>query len=59
MPGVTALVGEPVGAGGHLERFLAGEPIGRMVGAGALQFDGWQQLNTEYARQFGVETPSW
>ena len=39
-----------------LERFLAGEPIGRMVGPDAMKF-GWQRLNAEYARQFGAEAP--
>src|SRR5262249_2258687 len=39
-----------------LERLLAGRPIGRIVGAEAMKF-GWQRLNAEYARQFGVETP--
>jgi uncharacterized protein YndB with AHSA1/START domain len=42
-----------------LERLLAAEPIGRMVGAGVMQFSGWQRLTTEYAKQFGVEAPSW
>jgi hypothetical protein len=42
-----------------LERLLAGEPIGRIVGAEAMKFDGWQRLNAEYAKQFGVETPGW
>src|SRR5262245_18761576 len=42
-----------------LERLLAGEPIGRIVGAEAMKFSGWQRLNAEYATQFGVETPSW
>jgi uncharacterized protein YndB with AHSA1/START domain len=42
-----------------LERFLAGKPIGRVVGAEAMKFAGWQRLNAEYAKQFGVETPSW
>jgi hypothetical protein len=42
-----------------LERFLAGEPIGRIVGPEAMKFEGWQRLNTEYAKQFGVETPGW
>jgi uncharacterized protein YndB with AHSA1/START domain len=42
-----------------LERFLAGHPIGRIVGADALKFGGWQRLNGEYAKQFGVEPPSW
>jgi len=40
-----------------LERLLAGEPIGRIVGAEAMKFDGWQRLSAEYARQFGLETP--
>jgi uncharacterized protein YndB with AHSA1/START domain len=40
-----------------LERLLAGQPIGRMVGPEAMKFGGWQRLNAEYARQFGVETP--
>jgi uncharacterized protein YndB with AHSA1/START domain len=42
-----------------LERFLAGEPMGRMVGAEVLKFGGWQRLNAEYAKQFGMETPKW
>lgn len=41
-----------------LDRLLAGEPIGRIVGADAMQFEGWQRLTTEYAKQFGVETKS-
>jgi hypothetical protein len=41
-----------------LERFLAGKPLGRIVGADAMKFAGWQRLNAEYARQFGVETPN-
>jgi hypothetical protein len=40
-----------------LERLLAGQPIGRIVGADAMKFGGWQRLNAEYARQFDVETP--
>ncbi|HEY1161369.1 MAG TPA: SRPBCC family protein [Terracidiphilus sp.] len=42
-----------------LQRLLAGEPIGRMVGADAIKFGGWQRLNAEYAKQFGIETPNW
>ena len=42
-----------------LDRFLAGEPIGRIVGGDALKLAGWQRLTTEYGRQFGVEAPSW
>jgi len=38
-----------------LERLLADEPIGRIVGAGAMNFGGWQRLVAEYATQFGVE----
>jgi uncharacterized protein YndB with AHSA1/START domain len=42
-----------------LERLLGGTPVGRMVGADALKFDGWQRLNAEYAKQFGTELPNW
>ncbi len=42
-----------------LDRLLAGQPIGRIVGLEAMKFDGWQRLNAEYATQFGVEPPSW
>jgi uncharacterized protein YndB with AHSA1/START domain len=41
-----------------LERELAGRPIGRIVGPGAMAFPGWQRLHTEYARQFAIEAPS-
>jgi uncharacterized protein YndB with AHSA1/START domain len=40
-----------------LERLLAGEPIGRIVGAAAMKFEGWQRLRVEYGKQFGIETP--
>ncbi|NMO15646.1 SRPBCC family protein [Pyxidicoccus fallax] len=40
-----------------LERFLAGESIGRIVGGEAMKSEGWQRLTAEYARQFGVESP--
>ena len=42
-----------------LDRLLSGAAIGRLVGADALKFGGWQRLNAEYAKQFGVETPNW
>lgn len=42
-----------------LDRFLGGEPIGRLVGGDALKSPGWQRLMGEYSKQFGVETPSW
>ena len=42
-----------------LDRLLAGQPIGPIVGAEAMKFGGWQRLNAEYAKQFGIETPNW
>ena len=42
-----------------LDRLLAGQPIGRIAGTDAMKFGGWQRLNTEYAKQFGVEPPGW
>jgi hypothetical protein len=30
-----------------------------VVGAEAMKFGGWQRLNAEYAKQFGVEPPAW
>ena len=30
-----------------------------MVGPEAMKFGGWQRLNVEYAKQFGIETPNW
>jgi uncharacterized protein YndB with AHSA1/START domain len=41
-----------------LDRLLGGNPIGRIVGPEAMKF-GWQRLNAEYAKQFGIETPNW
>jgi uncharacterized protein YndB with AHSA1/START domain len=40
-----------------LDRLLSAQPIGRIVGAEAVNFD-WQRLNAEYAKQFGLETPN-
>ena len=44
-----------------LDRALAGHPVGRMVGPDAMKFGGWQRLNAEYAKQFGVQAqaPNW
>ncbi len=42
-----------------LDRLIAGQPIGRLVGPDAMKFGGWQRLNAEYAKQFGIELPSW
>ena len=40
-----------------LERLLDDRPIGRIVGPAVMKFGGWQRLNAEYAKQFGVEVP--
>ena len=42
-----------------LDRFLAGEPIGRIAGPEAMKFDGWQRLVGEYGKELGAEAPSW
>jgi len=42
-----------------LDHLLDGQPLGRMVGMEVLSFEGWQRLNAEYAKQFGVEPPAW
>ena len=42
-----------------LDHLLSDQPIGRIVGPEAMKFEGWQRLNAEYAKQFGVEAPSW
>ena len=42
-----------------LDRLVAGEPIGRIAGADAMKFEGWQRLSAEYAKQFGAEKPDW
>ena len=40
-----------------LDRALSGHAIGRIVGADAMQFGGWQRLHAEYAKQFNLEAP--
>jgi len=42
-----------------LAHLLNGTPIGRIAGGDAMMFDGWQRLNAEYAKQFGIEAPNW
>ncbi len=42
-----------------LDHLLSGDPIGRLVGPDAITFGGWQRLNAEYAKQFGIESPPW
>jgi uncharacterized protein YndB with AHSA1/START domain len=41
-----------------LDHLLGGTPIGRIVGVETMKFGGWQRLNAEYAKQFGIETPN-
>ena len=41
-----------------LDHLLNGVPVGRIVGTQAVKFD-WQRLNVDYAKQFGIEAPSW
>jgi len=41
-----------------LDQLLGGTPIDRIAGSEAANFDGWQRLNAEYAKQFGIETPN-
>jgi uncharacterized protein YndB with AHSA1/START domain len=41
-----------------LDHLLSGTPLGRMVGPEAMKFGGWQRLNAEYAREFGIESPN-
>jgi uncharacterized protein YndB with AHSA1/START domain len=42
-----------------LDRLLSGTPIGRIAGAEAMKFEGWQRLHKEYAQQFGIPMPNW
>ena len=41
-----------------LDRKLDGNPIGRIVGADAMKYAGWQRLVGEYAKEFGIEPPN-
>ncbi len=38
-----------------LERFLGGDPLGRIAGPAAMKIAGWDRLNAEYAEQFRAE----
>lgn len=40
-----------------LDSLLGGNPIGRIAGRDALQFDGWRRLYAEYARMFEAGEP--
>lgn len=38
-----------------LEHALDGAPIARIAGPEAMKFEGWQRLNAEYGKQFGLK----
>jgi len=40
-----------------LGRLLGGNPIGRIVGADAMKFEGWQRLVAGYAKLFEASSP--
>jgi uncharacterized protein YndB with AHSA1/START domain len=42
-----------------LDHLLSGTPISRIAGGDATKVAGWQRLNAEYAKQFGIKTPNW
>jgi uncharacterized protein YndB with AHSA1/START domain len=42
-----------------LDHLLSGTPLGRIAGGDAMKFAGWQRLNAEYAKQFGIKAPNW
>jgi uncharacterized protein YndB with AHSA1/START domain len=42
-----------------LDHLLSGEPIGRTVGPDVMKLKGFQGLQAEYAKQFGIEMPKW
>ncbi len=37
-----------------MDHALSGTPLGRIVGPEVMKFDGWQRLNADYAKQFGM-----
>ena len=39
-----------------LDHLLSDAPLGRMAGPDVMKFDGWQRLQKEYAKQFGLNT---
>jgi uncharacterized protein YndB with AHSA1/START domain len=41
-----------------LDRLLAGQPLGRLVGPDVLKLGGWQRLNAEYAALLGLDSSS-
>ncbi len=41
-----------------LDRMLADQPIGRIVGPDAMKVGGWQRLHAEYVKHLGIESPA-
>lgn len=37
-----------------MDHALSGTPLGGIVGPQTMKFGGWQRLNAEYAKQFGM-----
>jgi uncharacterized protein YndB with AHSA1/START domain len=37
-----------------LDHSLSGKPLGRIVGPDVMKLEAWQQLNADYAKQFGI-----
>jgi hypothetical protein len=37
-----------------LDHALSGTALGRIVGPETMKFEGWQRLNADYAKQFGM-----
>jgi uncharacterized protein YndB with AHSA1/START domain len=37
-----------------MDHALNGTPLGRIVGPEVMKFEGWQRLNADYAKQFGM-----
>ena len=37
-----------------LDHAISGTPLGRIVGAEVMKFEGWQRLSADYAKQFGA-----
>jgi hypothetical protein len=42
-----------------LDHLLSGTPLGRLSGSDVMKLEGWQRLNADYARQFGIKAPNW
>jgi uncharacterized protein YndB with AHSA1/START domain len=38
-----------------LDHLLSGTPLGRIAGPETMKFAGWQRLQAEYAKQFGIK----